>query len=31
MFSGPFRPTLFTPTRRESFDNGAQITWLTRS
>ncbi|NRQ38190.1 dihydrofolate reductase [Nonomuraea sp. NN258] len=31
MFSGPFRPTLFTPTRRESFDNGAQITWLTRA
>ncbi|GAA4092114.1 dihydrofolate reductase family protein [Nonomuraea soli] len=31
VFSGPFRPTLFTPTRRESFDNGAQITWLTRA
>ncbi|TDD46925.1 dihydrofolate reductase, partial [Nonomuraea terrae] len=24
-------PTLFTPTRRESFDNGAQVTWLTRA
>ncbi|MFI7636742.1 dihydrofolate reductase family protein [Nonomuraea sp. NPDC049400] len=31
MFSGHFRPTLFTPTRRESFDNGAQVTWLTRA
>ncbi|QYC45106.1 hypothetical protein Nocox_37770 [Nonomuraea coxensis DSM 45129] len=31
MFSGTFRPTLFTPTRRESFDNGAQVTWLTRT
>ncbi|MEW9554129.1 dihydrofolate reductase family protein [Nonomuraea sp. NPDC050783] len=31
MFSGPFRPTLFTPTRRESFDNGAQVTWLARA
>ncbi|GGK83394.1 deaminase [Sphaerisporangium melleum] len=31
MFSGRFRPTLFTPTRRESFDNGAQVTWLTRA
>ncbi|MFF0773839.1 dihydrofolate reductase family protein [Nonomuraea wenchangensis] len=30
-FSGTFRPTLFTPTRRESFDNGAQVTWLTRA
>lgn len=31
MFSGQFRPTLFTPTQRESFDNGAQVTWLTRA
>ncbi|TDD82345.1 dihydrofolate reductase [Actinomadura darangshiensis] len=29
-FSGEFRPTLFTPTRRESFGNGAQVTWFTR-
>ncbi|MDR8409837.1 dihydrofolate reductase family protein [Nonomuraea sp. 3-1Str] len=31
MLSGQFRPTLFAPTRRESFDNGAQVTWLTRA
>ncbi|GGO67210.1 dihydrofolate reductase family protein [Nonomuraea cavernae] len=31
MFSGQFRPTLFAPNRRESFDNGAQVTWLTRA
>ncbi|MER5420496.1 dihydrofolate reductase family protein [Streptosporangium roseum] len=31
MFSGEFSPTLFTPTRRESFDNGAQVTWLARA
>ncbi|MFI7110395.1 dihydrofolate reductase family protein [Nonomuraea sp. NPDC050227] len=31
MFAGRFSPTLFTPTRRESFDNGAQVTWLTRA
>ena len=31
MFSGQFRPTLFTPTRRESFDNGAQVTWLAKA
>ncbi|MGR6914298.1 hypothetical protein ACU635_08595 [[Actinomadura] parvosata] len=31
MFAGHFRPPLFTPTRRESFDNGAQVTWLTRA
>ncbi|MFI6899866.1 dihydrofolate reductase family protein [Nonomuraea sp. NPDC050394] len=29
-FSGGFDPTLFTPTQRESFDNGAQVTWYTR-
>ncbi|MFG1947166.1 dihydrofolate reductase family protein [Nonomuraea sp. NPDC048826] len=31
MFSGGFRPTPFTPARRESFSNGAQVTWLTRA
>ncbi|GAA2781868.1 hypothetical protein GCM10020219_061700 [Nonomuraea dietziae] len=31
MFSGQFNPTQFTPTRRESFDNGTQVTWLTRA
>jgi dihydrofolate reductase len=31
MFAGDFRPTRFTPTRRESFDNGAQVTWLTKA
>ncbi|MGI5290911.1 dihydrofolate reductase family protein [Nonomuraea polychroma] len=31
MFSGQFHPTLFTPARRESFDNGTQVTWLTRA
>jgi dihydrofolate reductase len=31
MFSGGFRPTGFTPARREHFDNGAQVTWLTRA
>ncbi|MDF5755105.1 dihydrofolate reductase family protein [Spongiactinospora sp. TRM90649] len=31
MFSGEFRPTMFTPTARESFDNGTQVTWLTRA
>ncbi|GGK64683.1 deaminase [Planomonospora parontospora subsp. parontospora] len=31
MFAGGFRPTLFTPTRRETFGNGAQVTWLTRA
>ncbi|TMQ89947.1 dihydrofolate reductase [Actinomadura soli] len=30
-FSGEFRPALFTPTRRESFGNGAQVTWFTRA
>ncbi|WP_405179169.1 dihydrofolate reductase family protein [Nocardia sp. NBC_01377] len=30
-FSGTFDPTLFTPTRREEFGNGAQVTWFTRS
>jgi dihydrofolate reductase len=30
-FSGGFRPTLFTPGRRESFSNGAQVTWFTRT
>jgi dihydrofolate reductase len=31
MVAGGFDPTGFTPTRRETFDNGAQVTWLTRS
>ncbi|RBQ21020.1 dihydrofolate reductase [Spongiactinospora rosea] len=31
MFAGGFQPTLFTPTHHESFDNGAQVTWLTRA
>ncbi|MFI6483682.1 dihydrofolate reductase family protein [Nonomuraea sp. NPDC050663] len=31
VFSGQFRPTLFTTSRRESFDNGAQIAWLTKA
>ncbi|TDD88188.1 dihydrofolate reductase family protein [Actinomadura rubrisoli] len=30
-FSGAFRPTLFTPAHRETFSNGAQATWLTRT
>lgn len=31
VFSGDFNPTLFTPTCREGFDNGAQVTWFTRA
>lgn len=31
MVAGGFNPILFTPTQRESFDNGAQVTWLTRT
>ncbi|MFE3442005.1 dihydrofolate reductase family protein [Nocardia sp. NPDC059180] len=30
-FDGPFRPTLFTPSKRREFSNGTQVTWLTRS
>ncbi|TDC46421.1 dihydrofolate reductase [Actinomadura sp. KC345] len=30
-FSGGFRPTLFTPTDRKEFSNGAQVTWFTRT
>lgn len=30
-FQGGFNPTLFTPTRRESFSNGAQMTWFHRT
>ncbi|MEU9831719.1 dihydrofolate reductase family protein [Streptosporangium sp. NPDC048047] len=30
-FQGGFDPTLFTPVRRESFDNGAQVTWFQRA
>ncbi|HEY8481273.1 MAG TPA: dihydrofolate reductase [Spirillospora sp.] len=29
-FSGDFRPTVFTPTDRRVFSNGAQVTWYTR-
>lgn len=28
MFGGRLRPTNFVPTRRESFDNAAQVTWF---
>ncbi|MFI0406944.1 dihydrofolate reductase family protein [Actinomadura sp. 3N508] len=31
VFAGEFRPTLFDPARRESFGNGAQVTWFTRA
>jgi len=30
-FSGAFNPTLFTPTERREFGNGAQVTWFSRS
>ncbi|TDC85013.1 dihydrofolate reductase family protein [Actinomadura sp. 7K507] len=30
-FAGGFRPTLFTPTDRKEFSNGAQVTWFTRT
>ncbi|GII79408.1 deaminase [Sphaerisporangium rufum] len=30
-FRGGFDPTLFTPTERQSFDNGAQVTWFQRA
>jgi dihydrofolate reductase len=30
-FQGGFSPTLFTPTQRESFSNGAQVTWFQRT
>ncbi|MEU7633508.1 dihydrofolate reductase family protein [Nocardia sp. NPDC049220] len=30
-FSGAFRPTLFTPTERKEFGNGALVTWFTRA
>ncbi|TYK47762.1 dihydrofolate reductase family protein [Actinomadura decatromicini] len=30
-FAGGFDPTPFTPTARESFGNGAQVTWFTRA
>lgn len=28
--AGNFNPTAFRPTRRQEFDNGTQVTWLTR-
>lgn len=31
MISGVLDPTAFTPTRRESFANGAEVTWLSRT
>ncbi|QSB17084.1 dihydrofolate reductase family protein [Natronosporangium hydrolyticum] len=30
-FQGTFNPTPFTPTRRESFRNGIQVTWFQRT
>jgi dihydrofolate reductase len=30
-FRGGFDPTLFTPTERQSFNNGAQVTWFQRA
>ncbi|MFI7664409.1 dihydrofolate reductase family protein [Nocardia sp. NPDC049526] len=30
-FAGEFTPTLFAPTKRIEFGNGAQVTWLTRA
>ncbi|WP_433713112.1 dihydrofolate reductase family protein [Nocardia sp. CA-084685] len=30
-FSGAFNPTLFTPTERREFGNGAQVTWFSRT
>lgn len=29
-FGGVFKPTHFTPVRREEFDNGTQVTWFER-
>ena len=31
MVTDGFSPTGFTPTQRETFDNGAQVTWLARA
>lgn len=31
MIVGNFAPAQFTPTRRQEFGNGAQVTWLTRA
>ncbi|MEU7899463.1 dihydrofolate reductase family protein [Nonomuraea sp. NPDC049152] len=30
-FSGEFRPTLFAPTKSETFSNGARVTWYSRA
>ncbi|MCX0270087.1 dihydrofolate reductase family protein [Nocardia zapadnayensis] len=30
VLGGVFRPTLFTPVRRQEFGNGAQVTWFDR-
>lgn len=31
VFAGEFQPTLFAPTQRTEFGNGAQVTWFTRA
>lgn len=31
MVAGGFSPTGFIPTQRETFDNGTQVTWLSRA
>ncbi|QXJ25481.1 dihydrofolate reductase family protein [Actinomadura graeca] len=31
VFAGGFGPAPFTPTAREEFDNGTQVTWLART
>ncbi|MEU8894940.1 dihydrofolate reductase family protein [Nocardia sp. NPDC048505] len=31
VFAGDFDPTLFTPTRRRDFGNGARVTWFARA
>ncbi|ONM47450.1 dihydrofolate reductase family protein [Nocardia donostiensis] len=31
LLNGRFRPTLFTPQRRQEFSNGTQVTWFSRA
>jgi dihydrofolate reductase len=31
LLAGEFRPTLFTPRRRQEFSNGTQVTWFDRA
>ncbi|MCM6772676.1 dihydrofolate reductase family protein [Nocardia sp. CDC159] len=31
MFTGKFSPARFTPTKRQDFDSGAQVSWFTRA